>query len=216
MKLPIITVPNPILRQISKRVQKLDNKTVQFISDLGETLVKKDDPPGVGLSAIQVATPLRVFYTYLPIEYQGEDFPSNTKHLELRVFINPTIVAHSDNVTLGPNPKKPLLEGCLSIPSLYGPVYRYQWVEVEYETIQTPLTTIHQPPVTEKRSQRFSGFTSRVIQHEYDHLDGILFTDYIVGKQPSRGSFADLENPLFFDDTRSLIPISDPKEIIKW
>lgn len=217
MKLPIITVPDPVLRQVSKRVQKLDEKSVQFIYDLGETLVKKDDPPGVGLSAIQVANPLRVFYTYLPPKYEGQDFPKDTHQLELTAFINPVIVKHSDTVTLGPNPKKPLLEGCLSIPSLYGPVWRYNWIDIEYDTFRLTDYPINRSTKPVKRHERFTGFTSRVIQHEYDHLEGILFTDYVIGVSPMK-SFRSLGEggQLYFDDGRSLVPLANPSEFIQW
>lgn len=178
MTLPIITTPNPLLRTSSKRVQKLDKKLIQFISNLGETLVKKDNPPGVGLSAIQVGKPIRVFATNLPPGFYKPEPPTDSQKLTLEFFINPTITKASPTKTLGPDPKRPLLEGCLSIPNIYGPVYRHDWIDLEYETIDIPLIGNPSSVIPKKRKARFEGFTARVIQHEQDHLNGVLFTDY--------------------------------------
>ncbi len=77
------------------------------------------------------------------------------------VMANPKIVAHSDETEVEE-------EGCLSIPGVYGPVRRYKWIVVEYQDIRG-----------RKKKERFEGFSARVIQHEMDHLDGVLFVDKI-------------------------------------
>jgi peptide deformylase len=211
--LNIITVPNPNLRLVSKRVNLLDNNIVQYINDLGEKLVKHADPPGVGLSAIQTNNPVRILLTYLPSVSDPQP-PKSERGSQLTVFINPVITNHSKTVTLGPNPKRPILEGCLSIPSLYAPVYRYDWVDVEYES---PLPTVNRPLSTEPHTLRLTGFSARVFQHEFDHLDGILFTDYVVGHSPAK-NFNPLgpSDRLYFDNGDTLVPIAKPSALITW
>jgi peptide deformylase len=216
MKLPIITVPDPQLRTVSKPVDVLDKKHFKFIANLGETLAKKNNPPGVGLSAIQVDSPLRAFYTFLPPGNDSNDFPTG-RNFQLQAFINPKIVGHSKEITLGPDTKKPLLEGCLSIPSLYGPVYRWQWIDIEFDSFNFSSYQVSQSTNPQKRLQRFSGFPARVVQHEYDHLDGILFTDYILGTSPA-SAFNSLgqAGPLYFDTGDQLQEVADPQALIKW
>jgi peptide deformylase len=215
--LPILTVPNPALRQVSREVKTLDNKLTQILTDLNETLVKKSDPPGVGLSAIQTGIPLRILLLYLPPDPNLLEAPKNEKNFKLTVMINPIITAHSKSVTLGPNSKKPILEGCLSVPNLYAPVFRWDWIDISYETIDNSLPTVNRPPSTEKHQERFSGFPARVIQHEYDHLDGILFSDHVIGHSPMPG-FKPLgpSQKLFFDDGDQLVAIPNPHKLITW
>src|SRR3989344_3041884 len=117
--LKIITVPNPILRQKSKPVAKIDHKVADFIDDLSATLIHTDNPKGVGLSAPQVGKLWRIFITLL----DGK----------LTTFINPEIIAASKQLTLNCNRKRPFLEGCLSIPKTYGPVWRHTWVKLKWQ-----------------------------------------------------------------------------------
>lgn len=161
----IIHVPHPTLRQVAKPVTELDTKIEQLITGLETTLQGHQNPAGVGLAAPQVDRPWRIFATFLPIDPDNEDSPSVIRH-----YINPTITKISGKSTLGSDKKQPILEGCLSIPGLYGPVPRWEWVELEYQLNDSGRL------VTKK--DRFSDFAARVIQHEYDHLEGRLFTDY--------------------------------------
>jgi len=176
----IITVPHPTLHQTCDQITGVDKKLVRFIKDLEDTLRNKKNPQGVGLSAPQVDKKLRIFSTFLE---HGGSKP------EIRTYINPTITRTSPDKTLGPDAKKPLLEGCLSIPNIWGPVWRYKWVKLEYLVLdQTALnpgieesrasTRDGNIPGLIKQSKRFESFPARVIQHELDHLHGILFTDY--------------------------------------
>ncbi len=161
----IITIPQPILRTQAQEIQVVDKKLTQFIKDLEKTLFEKKNPRGVGLAAPQVATKWRIFSTQLPTEPQSDEY-------KIRSFINPRITDHSDNHTFGPDKKDPILEGCLSIPSFYGPVPRWEWVDLTYDYIDgNELKTT---------SEHFDEFAARVVQHENDHVDGILFIDYIV------------------------------------
>jgi len=163
----IITVPHLTLRQQAVPIETIDKKILSFLDQLGDTLLKKDNPKGVGLAAPQVDQLLRVFATYLPATGKRED-----ANPVLRLFINPVITDVSEELTFGPNPEEPILEGCLSIPSIYGPVPRHEWIELEFQELQG----VELQP----RKERFSAFAARVVQHEYDHLEGRLFIDYIA------------------------------------
>lgn len=174
MRKSIIVVPNPILRAKSMPVDlKKDLKLIKkLVADLEETLEKKERPKGVGLSSPQIGKNLRVFSTLLPTSAnevdQGRPTDAEKDLAKLTTYINPEIVETSKNVTFGPDAKDPILEGCLSIPKLYGPVPRWTWIKLRYTT-----------PQQEVLENTFHGFFARVIQHEYDHLEGILFIDYI-------------------------------------
>ena len=164
MKLKIVTLPDPALRKKSKPVQRVDKKLIRFIKNLQETLIKAEDPPGVGLSAVQAGKNWRIFLTYLKNKEGKRQF---------EIFINPVIFQAGKKMTLGPDKNKPFLEGCLSIPQIYAPVKRHQTIKLKYQTLdpnQHQLKEISQP---------FTDFAARVVQHEIDHLNGILFIDRV-------------------------------------
>ena len=161
----IISVPNTTLRQKAKTVEKVDKKLLLFLDELQRTLAAKDDPKGVGLAAPQVNMLWRIFTTQLPIG-------NNEDETELRTYINPKIIDKSDELTLGLNKRKPVLEGCLSIPGIYGPVPRHSWIQLEYQVLNGDQL--------ETRTEHFKDFAARVAQHELDHLEGILFIDYFL------------------------------------
>lgn len=174
MRKSIIVVPNPILRAKSMPVDfNKDLKLIKkLVADLEETLEKKERPKGVGLSSPQIGKNLRVFSTLLPAsaneDGQGRPTDAEKDLAKLATYINPEIIESSKERTFGPDPEDPILEGCLSIPKLYGPVPRFTWVKLRYTS-----------PQQEVFENTFHGFYARVIQHEYDHLEGVLFTDYV-------------------------------------
>lgn len=176
----IVTIPHPTLRQTAKIVLDFGTPLQDFLAEMGKTLQTTTNPQGVGLAAPQVNTPLRVFLTAL------EDAP-----IAPRAFINPHITSHSKKYTFGPDPENPRLEGCLSMPGLYGPVPRWEWVQVEYQALINGQ-------VAEKK-ERFDGFHARVVQHEIDHLDGILFTDYSL----------QYDLPVYREQGKDLVEITD-------
>lgn len=175
MRKSILTVPNQILRAKSVAVDLTKNLDLinKYIADLEETLEKKANPKGVGLSLPQIGKNLRIFSTYLPDSSntldQGRPDEKEKEQAKLTTYINPEIVENSKDRTFGPDPNDPILEGCLSIPGLYGPVPRFSWVTLRYTT-----------PQFEEKTNKFAGFFARVIQHELDHLEGVLFTDYVL------------------------------------
>jgi peptide deformylase len=166
----IIHAPHPSLRQVAKPITTVDKKLLSFINEISSTLVN-NERRGVGLAAPQVDKSWRLFLTYLsPNDDRGEEDESTPRLLN--VFINPRIVKTSPQKELGGTEESRPLEGCLSIPAIYGPVPRFDWVEVEYEMIQGDKLV--------SAKKKFTEFAARVAQHEIDHLDGILFTDYCL------------------------------------
>lgn len=159
----IITAPHPTLRQKAKTITKLDGNLRRFTKNLGQTLKNKKNPSGVGLAAPQVNSLQTVFATLLPSNI--------TKIPQIQLFINPVLLDHSDILITGEtkNSLEPREEGCLSIPGIYGVVARWEWVEFEYQIIENEKLV--------SKKQKFQNFPARVMQHEYDHLFGILFTD---------------------------------------
>ncbi|MDA1079540.1 MAG: peptide deformylase [bacterium] len=153
---PIIHIPHPTLRSVATAITEVDTKLLELAETLGKTLEATTKPRGVGLAAPQIAVGKRMFATRL----EGA----------IQLYINPKISAHSEQKTWGEKEGDPHLEGCLSIPKIYGPVPRWEWIELEYdEILDGTLVKVH---------QRLSEFSARVAQHELDHLDGILFIDY--------------------------------------
>lgn len=153
-------MPHPTLRQKASEVPGVDKKLLKFITNLESTLAETKNPKGVGLAGPQVDKLWRIFTIKVD------------KPLTL---INPVISKHSKKATFDENQAgEPFLEGCLSIPKIWGPVPRWQWVEVEFEKPDALSKKLV------KHGQKFVGFEARVVQHEYDHLEGILFTDYAL------------------------------------
>lgn len=150
---PIIQLGNPILRQKAALVENIHDETVQkLIDDLIATVAKAN---GVGIAAPQVAQSCRLF---IVASRPNPRYP-NAPEMEPTAMINPRIVDHSTESVKG-------WEGCLSVPGIRGLVPRYQTIEVEYTDRQGKL-----------QKQELTDFVARIFQHEYDHLDGIVFVD---------------------------------------
>ncbi|TKT74992.1 peptide deformylase [Aquamicrobium sp. LC103] len=146
---PLIILPDPLLRLVSKPVERVDDDLRGFADDMLETMY---DAPGIGLAAIQVGEPLRM----LVIDLSKEDEP-NAPH----VFINPEIVATGDGISV-------YEEGCLSIPDYYAEVERPDTVTVKYLDRDG-----------KERVMEAEGLMATCLQHEIDHLNGVLFIDHI-------------------------------------
>ncbi len=168
----IITAPHPTLRQKAKEVTVFDKKFFHFLSDLAKTMIEKEEPRGIGLAAPQVNKSIRVFAAVIGEKNQESNHPL------VEFFINPKITKVSTKKILGLIDGSERFEGCLSIPLLYGPVPRAEWIEIEYLSLSDEDVKRKLPAKSKKA--RFSNFDARLIQHEYDHLEGILFTDYTL------------------------------------
>lgn len=161
----IITNNHPTLRVASLPVS--DKKDLAgLVTDLIDTLDAAGDI-GIGLSANQIDTTLRIFVARI-----YKDGTSTTQeHPAPTVFINPEIVTASELTTLQDDPERTMLEGCLSLPNVYAFVERAHQVTVRFHTLET----FEQD--TEPLVMDFKKDNAVVVQHEIDHLDGILFTD---------------------------------------
>ena len=155
----LVTVPAPVLRAPAKPVETLDKRVLDIINNMIKVLKEAKRPQGVGLAAPQIGVSLRIF-----LIRPAAAGPITT-------FINPEIIKYSQRQT-NPTSKHGIYEGCLSIPGHYAPVKRSISVVVKFETIENNKLKIMQ--------QSFSGFAAHVIQHEMDHLNGILFIDRVL------------------------------------
>lgn len=157
-KLKIVTIPNPILKERAKKVEKIDNEIQQLVKDMINYL--KTGPEGkrvgVGLAAPQIGRSLRIIVIW------------SKRSRQILPMINPEIIWESKRTKLGVQESRNPLEGCLSVPEFWGLVRRFTKIKVKYTT-----------PKNQTITRRFSGFTSVVVQHEIDHLNGILFVDRI-------------------------------------
>lgn len=177
----IISAPHPTLRQVANPVTKFDKRLAKFVERLKKQLLLEKDPEGVGLAAPQVNKSLQIFILRQSganhSEHNQENQDQNKKNKQdnkldqLTAFINPKIIAHSQKKIL--LKKAEHFEGCLSVPRIYGPVPRWEWVELSYQTLK------HNGEL-ENRKEKYQDFPARVIQHEYDHLQGVLFTDHLL------------------------------------
>lgn len=154
---PIVVVPNPVLTTPAKPVETFDGKLITLVEEMKKTLLATVNPKGVGLAATQVGVGLRVFLT------------RPTESSRIRVFINPEIIKKSDDLTDGVPERKNKLEGCLSIPDVWGNVHR-----------AGSLTLRYQDESGQVRQEEFTGFLATIIQHETDHLNGILYTQRVL------------------------------------
>lgn len=153
----IIKVPNPVLTMPAKPVEKVDKKVFEFVEGMKKTLIATKNPKGVGLAAPQVGRVVRIFLT------------KPTPKAPLTVFINPQIIAFSQEKTEGVPGRGNKFEGCLSIPNVWGVIHRHQWVKINYQTLDG-----------KSRTPTFKGFLATIIQHEMDHIEGILFTQRVL------------------------------------
>ncbi|MBZ6379990.1 peptide deformylase [Pacificimonas flava] len=155
--LPIVEVPDPRLKTVSEPVGGVDDDLRAFMDDMLETMY---DAPGIGLAAIQVGRPIRVLVIDLQELPEGET-DEDKRIREPLYFVNPEILEVSEEVTT-------YNEGCLSVPEQYAEVDRPSWIMarwLDYDGNQ--------------HEEKIDGFLATVLQHEMDHLEGILFIDHL-------------------------------------
>ncbi len=154
MLLPIVAYGHPVLKQEAEDIDKNYPELKKLIADMWETMYHAS---GVGLAAPQVGIPIRLFLVdTVQIQEEGEE------HLGIKkAFINADIIEETG---------KPWAyeEGCLSIPDIRGDVMRKPKITIEYYDEDFKL-----------RTETYQGMNARVIQHEYDHVDGILFVELL-------------------------------------
>ncbi len=153
----IIHVPHTVLITPTKPVGVVDKKIKQLIAEMKAALIAADNPKGVGLAATQIGESLRIF-VMRPAEKD-----------ELTTYINPKITGASKETVRGIPGSDSRVEGCLSIPNIWGIVRRHKRVTLSFTTEDGKLY-----------EKKFTGFRAIIIQHEVDHLDGILFTQRAI------------------------------------
>ncbi len=146
---PLIILPDPLLRQVSKPIERVDADFQRLADDMLETMY---DAPGIGLAAIQIGVPRRMLV--IDVSREGEE-------KQPLVFVNPEIVVSSDERSV-------YEEGCLSIPDYYAEVERPATVTVKYLDRDGKEQTVEA-----------DGLLATCLQHEIDHLNGVLFIDHI-------------------------------------
>ena len=165
----ILEAPDPRLKTVSKPVEKFDDELKALVADMFETMY---DAPGIGLAAIQVGVPLRVLVIDLQPDdpdaepevchhHGGEAHTHQPTRKEPRVFVNPEILAPSEDLAV-------YNEGCLSVPDIYAEVERPATCRVRWQDLDG---TVHE--------EDMEGLMATCIQHEMDHLEGILFIDHL-------------------------------------
>ena len=178
----IVNVKDPVLRKKAKPVRKIDKHIKGLFQDLKDTLSVQDDPEGVGLAAPQIGKSLQIF--------------AMKPNKRVRIIINPKIIwikdvqeknnksknsksskkksskkATNSEKATGPegNTEPEVLEGCLSLPYYYGPIKKPNRIKISYLNEKG-----------EKVEKIFKDFEAQIIQHEIDHLKGILFVDRLL------------------------------------
>ena len=162
--LKIVTAPNPILSQTAESITKIDSFILRLIQEMKQTLIAAKDPEGVGLAAPQVGKSLRLFIV------------KPTPKSPIQVFINPKIIdviqTNLENNMSVKSPRRSSttkLEGCLSLPGIWGKVFRSPKITINY------LDEKSKP-----HTRKFTGLLSIIAQHEIDHLNGILFPKRVL------------------------------------
>ncbi len=145
----ILTEPNPLLREISKEVKKVGKEEQKIMDDMLETMYAAN---GIGLAAIQIGVPKRIIVM---------DISKTENKKEPRYFVNPKIINKDIS-------KSTYEEGCLSVPNQFAEIDRPKKCDVQYLDYNG-----------EKKILHAEGLLATCIQHEMDHLEGILFIDYL-------------------------------------
>src|SRR5690349_11722464 len=146
---PILTVPDPVLKQVSKKVDAVTDETRALMDDMLETMYAA---PGIGLAAVQIGVPLRVIV--MDLAKEGEE-PAP------RYFVNPELLEFDGD-------KQAYEEGCLSVPDFFDEVERPKRVKLRYLNYKG-----------EQVEEWAEGMYAVCIQHEMDHLEGTLFIDHL-------------------------------------
>lgn len=183
MTYPILVYGHPVLRKVAEDIDKDYPDLQQVIEDLFETMYKSE---GVGLAAPQIGKSIRIFV--IDASPLSDDIPELADFK--KSFINSHIIEKSGDL-------ESMTEGCLSIPNLREEVDREARIKIQY---YDPDWIFH--------DEVYEGYIARVIQHEYDHLDGILFTDRLkpLRKKLIKGKLNAISKGKFETDYRTVLP----------
>lgn len=183
MVYPIVIYGHPILRKVAVDIDRDYPGLEQLINDLFETLYNAE---GLGLAAPQIGKSIRIFV--IDGKPVGEDDPDLSEFK--RVFINAHVIEKSGDFMT-------MTEGCLSIPSLREEVNREAHIRLTYYDENWQF-----------HDEEYDGYKARIIQHEYDHLDGILFTDKVnpLHRRLLKGKLLAISKGKFEADYKTILP----------
>ena len=195
MVLPIVAYGDPVLRKETEAITKDFPKLDELIENMFETMYEAH---GIGLAAPQVGMAVRLFVVDASVFEDDEDFTEEEKEFVStfkRVFINAEIIEETGD-------EWAFNEGCLSIPDVREDVFRQPHITIEYEDENF-----------EKHKETFSGIVARIVQHEYDHIEGILFTDKLspLKKRLIKGKLANISKGKIDVDYRMRFPKTKKK-----
>lgn len=151
MKNKLITIKNDLIRTVSEDIKDIDQEITELAHEMN---IIREKHNGIGLAGIQIGVPKRI----ITIDLTKNIDDAIIKPLQITI-INPVIIGHSER-------KECDLEGCLSVPGEQGEVERYFWIEIEGRTLNGEIY-----------KRRLYDLAARVVQHEIDHLNGVLFVD---------------------------------------
>ena len=195
MILPIIAYGDPVLRKETEEITKDHPKLDAIIENMFETMY---EARGIGLAAPQVSLSIRLFIVDATPFHDDEDFTEEEQNFLAtfkRAFINPRIIEESGD-------EWAFNEGCLSIPEVREDVFRQPEIVMEY-----------QDENFKKHKETFKGIVARIIQHEYDHIEGILFTDKLspLKKRLIKGKLSNISKGNVSTDYKMKFPNAKKK-----
>jgi len=179
---PVVVYGHPVLKKVAEDINKDYPGLRELVNDMFETMYNAE---GVGLAAPQIGKSIRIFIIDgAPLADDEPEFASFKK-----VFINPRIIEKNGETV-------PMNEGCLSIPNIREEVKRESFIRMQYYDENW-----------EFHDETFDGYKARVIQHEYDHLDGVLFVEKInsLRKRLIRGKLLDISKGKFEADYKTVV-----------
>jgi peptide deformylase len=180
---PIVVYGHPVLRKVAEEIDEDYQGLSQLISDLFESMYYSE---GLGLAAPQIGKSIRIFV--IDGKPAAEDEPALAEFK--KVFINAHITERSGDL-------QPMNEGCLSIPNIREEVIRESHIRINYYDENW-----------EYHNEVYDGYKARIIQHEYDHLDGVLFTDKInpLRKRLIKSKLTAISKGRFEADYKTILP----------
>ena len=191
MILPIVAYGDPVLKKVAKEVPQEYPEFSTFLENMWETMYNAH---GVGLAAPQVGRSIRMFVIDASPFAEDDDL-NEAQQTELKsfkkAFINPVILEETGE-------EWAFNEGCLSIPEVREDVYRKETIKVHY-----------QDENFKEHTETFNGLAARVIQHEYDHIEGILFTDKLssLKKRLLKGKLTNISKGKVYSEYRMRYPL---------
>jgi peptide deformylase len=190
MILPIIAYGDPVLRKMGKDITKDYSNLDALLENMFETMY---EARGIGLAAPQIGLPIRIFIVDATPFEEDEDLTEEERNFLStfkQVFINAKMITETGD-------EWAFNEGCLSIPDIREDVFRNETIKIEFLDENF-----------EKHTKEFNGIVARIIQHEYDHIEGVLFTDKLssIKKRLIKGKLSNISKGKIKIDYRMRFP----------